>query len=278
MVLREAKVEIEDTGSNRSTVFLWTIIFWGAILRLTQYLSNRSLWYDESTLAQSIINRSFSELLKPLDYNQGAPLGFLMLERAAVQAFGTSEYSVRLFPLLCGVISLLLFYRIAKLSVAPRAVPIALGLFAVSGPLIYYSSEVKQYSSDVAIAVLLLSAAICYASCELTPWRVAVFGFLGAASVWFSHPAVFVLAGVGVSLASFCLARRRWARLGSLSIAYSLWALSFAACYFFSLRQLTNNRSVLDYWSFSFPPSPVLSLAAVDWFIRTRSDERRVGQ
>jgi hypothetical protein len=269
MVLRKDKVETENSGSNSSTVFLWAIIFWGTILRFTQYLSNRSLWYDESTLAQSIVNRSFSELLKPLDYNQGAPLGFLMLERSAVQAFGTTEYALRLFPLLCGVISLLLFYRIAKLTVAPRAVPIALGLFAVSGPLIYYSSEVKQYSSDVAIAVLLLSAAICYESCELTPWRVAVFGFLGAASVWFSHPAVFVLAGVGVSLASFCLARRRWARLGSLSIVFSLWALSFAACYLISLRQLSNNRVLLEYWSYSFPPSPALSLLSVDWFIRT---------
>src|ERR1700730_5903765 len=269
MVLREDKVEIEDTGSNRSTVFLWTIIFWGAILRLTQYLSNRSLWYDESTLAQSIINRSFSELLKPLDYNQGAPLGFLMLERSSVQAFGTSEYAVRLFPLFCGIVSLLLFYWLAKLSVAPRAVPIALGLFAVSGPLIYYSSELKQYSSDGVIAVLLLSAAFYYESCEFTSWRVASFGFLGAASIWFSHPAAFVLAGVGVSLASFCVTRRRWARLGALSIVFSLWALSFAACYLISLRHLSNNRALLAYWTFSFPPSPALSLVAVDWFIRT---------
>lgn len=255
--------------TNSSNTFFWIVICWGIILRLTQYLSNRSLWFDEATLVQSIVNRSFSGLLKPLDYGQGAPVGFLMLERSAVQAFGSSEYALRLFPLLCGIIALFFFYRLAKLAVTPKAIPIALGLFAISGPLIYYSSEVKQYSSDVAIAILLLCAAIHYESCKLTPVRVALFGFLGATSVWFSHPSVFVLAGVGMTLALFCVAGRFWARLRSLAIAYSLWALSFVACYFISLRHLSESKGLLNYWSFGFVPSPLLSLVAIEWFIST---------
>jgi hypothetical protein len=254
---------------DSSTTFLWILICWGVMLRLTQYLSNRSLWLDEASLALNIVNRSFSQLLKPLDYGQGAPLGFLILERLAVHVFGTHEYALRLFPFLCGIISLLLFNRLAKLCVTSKAVPIALGLFATSGPLIYYSSEAKQYSSDVAIALSLLSAAIYYESCKLTPWRVAVFGLLGAASIWFSHPSAFILAGVGVSLTSFCLVERQWARIRSFSIAFSLWALSFAVCYLFSLRHLSNKRFLLDYWSFGFVPSPLLSVSAVEWFVST---------
>jgi hypothetical protein len=255
--------------TNSPTTFCWTIICWGTILRLTQYVSNRSLWFDEATLAQSIVNRSFSGLLKPLDYGQGAPLGFLMLERSAIQALGTSEYALRLWPLLCGITSLLLFYQVAKLSITPKAIPIALGLFAISGPLIYYSSEVKQYSSDVAIALSVLCAAIYYESRKLTPARVALFGFLGMAAIWFSHPSVFVLAGVGMSLALFSFGGRQWARLRSLSIAYSLWALSFAACYSISLRHLNENKGLLNYWSFGFVPTPLVSLMTIEWFIST---------
>jgi hypothetical protein len=192
-----------------------------------------------------------------------------MLERSAVQAFGTSEYALRLFPFLCGVISLLLFYRVAERFVAPKAVPIALGLFAILNPLIYYSSEVKQYSSDVAIALLLLLAAIYYESCELTSWRVALFGLLGAASIWFSHPSILILAGLGLSLTSFCIARRRWARIARLSAVYSLWTLSLALCYLISLRYLSNNKFFQYYWDFGFVPYPPVSRAAVSWFMNT---------
>jgi hypothetical protein len=263
------KVQLDDRGLNNSTRLVWIIICCGAIFRLGQYLFNRSLWLDESWLALNIVNRSFPQLLKPLDYNQAAPVGFLMLERSVVQVFGSSEYALRLVPFLCGIISLLLFYRLAKLSVTSRAVPIALGLFAISAPLIYYSSEAKQYSSDVAIALSLLSAAVYYGSCKLTPRRVAVFGLLGAASIWFSHPAAFVLGGIGISLTVFCLAEKRWARIRRYAIAFALWASSFAACYLISLRPVSANRALLYFWSSSFPPSRLLSFSSVEWLVST---------
>jgi hypothetical protein len=33
-----------------------------------------------------------------------------MVEKVLVHTFGTSEYTLRLFPLLCGILSLFLFY------------------------------------------------------------------------------------------------------------------------------------------------------------------------
>jgi hypothetical protein len=58
----------------------WLIIGLGIVLRLTQYVFNRSLWYDEANLALNIIDRSVLELFQPLDHDQGAPIGFLLLE------------------------------------------------------------------------------------------------------------------------------------------------------------------------------------------------------
>src|SRR3984893_12155548 len=265
----KAELPTEDTASRGPTKFEWLIILFGPLLRLTQYLSNRSLWLDEANLALNIVSRSFLQLLKPLDNNQGAPIGFLMLERSAVQLFGPGEYALRLFPFLCGLISLLLFHRLARQSVTPKGVPIALGLFATSAPLIYYSSEVKQYSGDVVIALLLSSAAIYYASRRLTPARAASFGLLGAAAIWFSHPAIFVLAGIGVSLVLFCRPEERWERARKFSITFLLWGLSLGACYLLFLRHLSANKSLLNYWNFSFPPAHLFSVAGVEWFVET---------
>ncbi|MDE5108199.1 MAG: hypothetical protein O4808_14405, partial [Trichodesmium sp. St17_bin3_1_1] len=59
----------------------YLIIAFGVALRLIQYLSNRSLWADEAVLALNIVNRSYLELMQPLDYDQGAPIGFLIVEK-----------------------------------------------------------------------------------------------------------------------------------------------------------------------------------------------------
>lgn len=245
----------------------WIIICFGIVLRLAQYFSNRSLWYDESRLALNIIYRSFPELLQPLDYNQGAPPGFLFVEKAAVELFGNSEYALRLFPFLSGIVSLLLFHRVAKRYLKPEAIPAALGLFAISGPLIYYSSEVKQYSSDVAVALLLYWLAHRIQAKRLTFPRLALFAGVGAAAIWFSHPSVFILAGVGASLTLFSLIRQKWGHIGRLSAAYSLWVLSFLACYLVSLRSISSNEVLLGYWSGSYMPFPPSSLSDYEWFM-----------
>ena len=246
----------------------WLIISFGVILRLVQYLFNRSLWLDESFLALNIIDRSFIELLQPLTYNQGAPIGFLMLEKIAVQIFNSSEYALRLFPFLSGIASMFLFYGVAKRFIKSEAIPIAVGLFAISGPLIYYSSETKQYSSDVFITLIILYFVTrnIYSK-RLTASHIIVFGVLGATVIWFSHSSVFILAGVGVSLALFSFVRKEWTRIGRLSIAYSFWALSLTLCYLVSLRDLSANKALLNYWGDAFMPFPPSSLGDIKWFV-----------
>ena len=133
----------------------YLIIAFGIAMRLIQYLANRSLWADEAVLALNIVNRSYLELLQPLDYDQGAPIGFLMVEKLAVQILGNNEYALRLFPFVCGIGSLFLFYELGKKLIPKSAVIISLALFASLQYLVYYSAELKQYSSDVAIALFL---------------------------------------------------------------------------------------------------------------------------
>jgi len=129
------------------------IIGLGIVLRLVQYLHNRSLFIDDAGLALNLIEKTFSELFQPLDYYQMAPPGFLLVAKVLINTFGAGEYVLRLFPFVAGVLSLFIFYAVARRVLSQRGLIISLALLAISDPLLYFSSEFKQYSSDVAIAL-----------------------------------------------------------------------------------------------------------------------------
>ena len=86
------------------------LLLTGMLLRIRQYLTGRSLWVDEAMLALNIVERDFAGMFKPLDYDQGAPLGFLLVEKVFNLLLGKHELALRLFPLLAGLASLGLFY------------------------------------------------------------------------------------------------------------------------------------------------------------------------
>ncbi len=224
----------------------WTIIYFGILVRLVQYLSNRSLWNDEAALALNIVNRSYLELLQPLDYDQGAPIGFLMVEKLAVQVFGDNEYALRLFPLLSAIISLFIFYELAKKCLQPQAVTIALALFATLHIWLEYATEVKQYSGDVAIAVLL--CLLLMQMNKLSFAQTITLSIVGAVAIWFSHPAMFVLAGIGASCLLLSLVKKDLATSLKLLAVYFIWALSFAGFYLISLKDIANQEDLYKSW------------------------------
>ena len=150
------------------------IICFGILIRVIQYFFNRSLWADEAVLALNIVNRSYLELLQPLDYDQGAPIGFLWIEKLAIQLFGNNEYALRLFPLLSSILSIFIFYKLAKIFLRLEAVPIALAFFVSLNYLLYFATELKQYSSDVFIALLSCLIVIQVATQKLNKIKVAV--------------------------------------------------------------------------------------------------------
>lgn len=252
-----------------SKVLIWLCMGLGIVFRLKMYLDNRSLWLDEARLSLNILNKSIPQLFGPLDYEQGAPVGFLVVEKLITQLFGHSEYALRLFPFLSGTVSLILFYYFAGHFLKGKALFIALALFVVSPQLIYYSTEVKQYSSDVLIMLLLYIVTFYIQSNRLTLGKTVIFGLIGGMALWFSHPAVFVLAGIGVCLLWFGYRERDWLKLGLLFIAYSMWAASLVGLYIVSLRQLSHNTGLLNYWGKAFMPLLPHTAADVRWFMAT---------
>ncbi len=232
-----------------------SIILAGIALRLVQYFSNRSLWGDEAYLALNLVNRSYFELLQPLDYNQAAPPGFLWVEKLAIQLFGNSEYSMRLFPLIAGIIALIAFYQFGKWAVSAIALPIALALFAFLKYPTYYSTEVKQYSSDLMVALLLCLLLIPLYNQIISKRRSLLLGLLGICAIWFSHPAIFVLIGLELAHLVTIPAKNRKAILINRLPVYLLWAVGFGSLYFLTLARAMKNEFLQTAWGGEYPDS-----------------------
>jgi hypothetical protein len=189
----------EEWSSNNFAILCVAILLLGAAFRAAQYAADRSLWLDEAMLALNIVNRSFLELAQlPLEYDQAAPLGFLLSEKLLTTLFGNADYVLRILPLLSGLASLWALYALAKRVLAQRvAIVTAVLLFAVSAPLIYYASEVKQYSCDVLICLLLLAAIIRNFRPKPFPPRLSAAGGVGSR-------------GIVVLLSRVVCSRERW--------------------------------------------------------------------
>lgn len=233
------------------------IIGFGILIRLVQYLYNRSLWNDEAALALNILNRSYVNLFKPLDYEQGAPIGFLLIVKLSIQVFGNNEYALRLVPLLAAIASLFLFYQLAKRCIQRQAIPTVLTLFVSLNYLFYYATELKQYSTDVAVALLCCLMGLSLNSQKLNIRQMVIFSIVGAIAVWFSHPAIFVLTGVGACCSLVCLIEKNSKKTIKLLTIYSVWILSFTGLYFSSLISLNSSQYLITSWKekAAFPTS-----------------------
>jgi uncharacterized membrane protein len=199
---REHK-HIRETAVARMSVLTWLAlgaIGFGIVLRLVRYFADRSLWLDESLLSINLMTRSYRDLLETLDYNQGSPIGFLWVERFVLDLFGDSELALRLFPLVAALASLGLFYLVSRLILDQVGTLVGTILFATMEPFVRYSAEVKQYGLDVAVSLALVYLFVVL----LEPGRLSTTGAIllagaGPGAVCFSHPSVFLLAGVAVA-------------------------------------------------------------------------------
>ena len=237
----------------------------GVIFRLNQYMFNRSLWLDEAFLATSIVNGTCSDFFQPQEYSHIVPTIFLVLVKITINAFGNNDFIIRLLPFSAGIISLFLFYKVGKKYISHSASLIALLLFVISDRLIFYSSELKPYTTDVLAALILLYTIICNRWDRLDLRKTFLLTLSGVLAMWLSHPAVFILAGLGAYLSAMKVKAKEWKQLGKLTIIFASWGFSFFIIYILYIKNY-NNEWVLQWWKMlnSFMPFPP-SLATVKW-------------
>jgi hypothetical protein len=245
------------------------IVLFGILLRIGQYIANRSLWFDEAMLALNIVERSFGGLTQPLDYSQGAPVGFLFIQKAAIYILGNRDYVLRLLPIISGIAAMLLIYKVANLYLEGTSIFAAVWLFAVSDRLVYYASEAKQYSSDVAISLILLLVAYKCLKEDSNQRHFIGLAIIGSIAMWISHPALFTIGAISISLLMDRLLNQDRRKALWLGLVYLAWLVNFAGVYYVSLRLLAANSILIKFWQNYFMPLPPWRDLA--WFPKTFS-------
>jgi 4-amino-4-deoxy-L-arabinose transferase-like glycosyltransferase len=258
---------VSTGGWVSSRAIVVALVLVGIVLRFIPLLQNRCLWIDEAMLALNLIERSPRQLLEPLDWNQGAPAGFLLSVKAMISVFGASEWSLRLVAFFASILGLIGFAWLSRRSLPAGAATLAVALFAISPSLISYSAECKQYESDASFTIALFAAAAGLLNRERGAGRWVMLGAAGAIAVWFSHPAVFVLSAIGSALFLDSLLMRDRRRTLACLAAISAWLVSFGACYILTLRRLGTNQYLLDYWAGQFMPLPPTSAGDFSWLL-----------
>ena len=239
------------------------LVAMGVVLRLRQYLADRSLWLDEAMLANVLLSHPLHDLvLAPLPDNQAAPPATLALMRAGVVLLGTTERALRVLPMLAGVVALVAAWRLAARLYSSRAARCCLiGLVALSPTLVYYSAEVKQYALDAAACLVLLHLGL-----RVDGGGRMRLGLAGTIAPWLSHPALFLLPGAGAVQAVRAGRREGAHAIAPLLVIAGAWAASVGALVMLTQRSVTSNQVLEALWQGGFAPFPIRSAADVGWY------------
>jgi 4-amino-4-deoxy-L-arabinose transferase-like glycosyltransferase len=245
-------------NSNRSfrLVFLITLFALFTVL-IVKYLWNRSVWNDEAYLALTVTNMSAKELFFPLPYFQASPILFLLIEKLSTVLFGGSEYALRLFPLLTGLAAIPLFYFLCLRFTGDRIFSLsAMILLGLTPGFLYYSSEIKQYCSDLFVALLLLNVAFNNASflIKKRTWWLCVAGVI---AVFLSNVSIIILFTIGlyflyITWKTKKIHRAHW-------IPALVWVIAFGANFLLFIKDHPHTEYMKDFWQFAFMPLDMLS-------------------
>jgi hypothetical protein len=249
----------------------------------------RPLWVDEEMVLLNVRDRGFARLAGALWLDQSAPLGWLALERLALLTLGTDERGVRLLTVLFGIGTLFTGVWIGRRWMSPAGATVLVLLCALGEWIVFFTLELKHYSSDTFWALFLPALAVwaledssspkspttvasglsrkpqhaetinaetaktAEKSSGMLPRRIAVWWMVAAIGQWFGNGALFVTPACAIVL---CVERWRRAGLRPASwtaLAGAPWLVSFALNYALVLRHALANTYLKNYWAFAFP-------------------------
>lgn len=159
-----------------------------------------SLWLDEAMLALNIVDKDIVDLFKPLEMNQVAPIGFLIVEKLIAATFNYSDWAFRVFPLISYLLSIVVYYLVTiKVFEDKKFAIVSTAFYSSLYYVISHSIEVKQYMSDVFICLLILYHTLIFVH-NKTSKQVIIYSLIGCILIWFSNIAIIVLITVGLFL------------------------------------------------------------------------------
>ncbi|WP_116124333.1 hypothetical protein [Lewinella sp. IMCC34183] len=210
----------------------------GVLLWTVNLAYARPLFLDEANVARNLYDRGFAGLFLPLDHEQYAPPLYLVLTKGLAELFGYGETVLRLPAFAGGLLAIYGLYRAAHSLGLGYWTLLPLALLFTNPTVLRFVGEVKPYGLDLGIAACLL--AMYLGGRPRWQWLV-----VGVVSPWFSLPAAFVLAAVGLA---GLVHDRRWV------VPIGGWLASFAILYFSVLRQSVGSTYLDDFHAVYFFP------------------------
>jgi hypothetical protein len=252
MVIKATFYEKIVTGNDDSQKYLkvsgYFVIAAGILLRLFHYFNNRSLWEDEVYLSTGLVKLNLWALFNhSLAYQQKAPLGYLLVSKLCLLLFGNHEMALRLFPLICGVASLLVFLPVVRYFLQPLGVLVAISLLAFSPQLVYHSVEAKQYATELFTTILFLYTFIVYKN-RFDFKSLVSWAFYGAIIAWFSFSIVFIMAATACTLLLNSLVKKKWPHLLKQAFTFSIWFISFGINYLLFSGKNAHTGWLIDFY------------------------------
>ncbi|WP_231490800.1 glycosyltransferase family 39 protein [Pedobacter sp. Leaf170] len=244
------------------------VVFLGTSLRLFHYIADRSLWLDEDYLVSSLLRFDYKQLIgKPLDYQQKAPIGFLLVVKFFLKLLGNSQYSLRILPLLTGILSIFVFIPVAKFFLKKWGLFISIAIICLSPAFIYHSVEIKQYSTELLCSILAFYVILRFKNLENISDSI-ILSFSGAILLWFSYSSVFILGGIGIGLSLYYMITKQWRLLFKSFIPFFTWLISFITLFFLFINKTPDAEWVVTWFRFydNFMPLPPKSLSELKWF------------
>jgi len=265
---QQDSVGAKVAASSHQPRIMFFLVLLGIALRAWAYFRDTSLYLDEILLSRNILQLPLGHLLtKPLALDQVSPRGFLLIEKFSVIIFGPNEMALRLFPFLCGIVSLLLFRRLAEKILLPVASAAALFLFVIGVPFIRFGAEVKQYECDLLAGIVLPLLALKLLERKASMQRLVLTGLAGFLIIWFSQASVLVMAGIGLGLAleSFISRERNAGR--ALLLTIPLWAVASLFAIVAGMRSMTpsTKQFMNEFWAGAFFPFPFHWSSGAAW-------------
>ncbi len=235
--------------------FSIAIIVVSLVIVVLEYITNRSLWADEVTLAYSIVTRDLSNLTaKILKHRQSAPVLYVYIVKLLTMIGNNSEFWLRIYSFFAYLGMIFLTYRILR-DLAKSQLPMIGAAYASSMMImLYFANEFKQYMSDAFTVLLVIYLYERYLHKKIT---LPVLFFLYAILLWLSFPAIFFIGGISIIIFVRSIIQKN-RKVFILSLTGSLVVIaSFLWQYFAWLKKASEDPDLIEHWDiFRFPIIP----------------------
>lgn len=178
-------------GGLRVWILLGLILSAALGVRLVS-LADEAVWYDEVMILEHLDSPNVVEFLRDALPRTPVPPGFMISEYLWSRVAGTEVVALRVWPLICGIAGLGVFFMLTRRLLGARTGLIAVLWLSFLYWHIHYSQEIRYYPLASLVSLLSMWTFVEMAAAPAkTKWLVLHILF-NAAMVW-THPVTVFL-------------------------------------------------------------------------------------